>query len=498
MIAVLVLAGLRGALAGGYVRQYSYVSEQFFSAWDFISGEDPTHGTVQYVDQAEAEAAGLVRATADHVYMGVDMEAVLPPNSGRRAVRVQSRTAFNEGLFILQVEHVPTGCGLWPAFWMFGADPNHPWPAWGEFDIIEGVHTATRVMTTLHTSQNCRQDGVGFGIGPAVEWGVGRSGSPAVDCYVSAPEQWPNQGCTQQGPEATMGAPFNAAGGGTYAAEWDPRAGYFRTWFWPRGSEPADVASGQPDPEGWGPAFSYFRIDEGICDPAHFQQMRLVFDTTFCGDMGGPTFAGSCPQQAAQGLRCEEFVRLHPEEMTEAYWSISGLDVYLQSFALPVQQPGPSSWWNFMAVLGFLGALAGVAALYALVWIKVAKDAGENNRLTALYDQYQHMLTGAVGSLPSVPWNRLIPVDGNAWSRLALDEKEKTQEEDDAARAHPAPPTGSGAHRLGSGLSGGLQTPGVRGMRMPPVGSGRGAPGAPSQAPSSGHWHAPSRSSDMP
>lgn len=52
------------------------------------------------------------------------------------------QTAYsNGGLFIYDVAHMPTGCGLWPSIWMVG--PN--WPAGGEIDIIEGVHAITQV-----------------------------------------------------------------------------------------------------------------------------------------------------------------------------------------------------------------------------------------------------------------------------------------------------------------------------------------------------------------
>lgn len=35
---------------------------------------------------------------------------------------------------ILDVRHMPQGCGTWPAFWEVGAN----WPFGGELDIIEG------------------------------------------------------------------------------------------------------------------------------------------------------------------------------------------------------------------------------------------------------------------------------------------------------------------------------------------------------------------------
>jgi hypothetical protein len=98
---------------------------------------------------------------------------------GRKSVRIESKTTFTEGLFVLSLSHMPTGCGTWPvrsfvdevvfnpgltrgllfqAFWMCGADP---WPVNGEIDIIEGVDTQSEVFSTLHTDNGCDQGSEG-------------------------------------------------------------------------------------------------------------------------------------------------------------------------------------------------------------------------------------------------------------------------------------------------------------------------------------------------
>jgi beta-glucanase (GH16 family) len=48
---------------------------------------------------------------------------------------------------------LPTGKGLWPAFWMLGADiKENPWPAAGEIDIMEWIgRDADSLFTSLHT-----------------------------------------------------------------------------------------------------------------------------------------------------------------------------------------------------------------------------------------------------------------------------------------------------------------------------------------------------------
>lgn len=47
------------------------------------------------------------------------------------------RQGYNGGLFVVTLENVPTACGAWPAFWMFGDDAQHSWPRWGEYDILD-------------------------------------------------------------------------------------------------------------------------------------------------------------------------------------------------------------------------------------------------------------------------------------------------------------------------------------------------------------------------
>ncbi len=46
---------------------------------------------------------------------------------------------------------VPMGKGLWPAFWMIGANIDTvSWPKCGEIDIMEHINTETRTYGTIH------------------------------------------------------------------------------------------------------------------------------------------------------------------------------------------------------------------------------------------------------------------------------------------------------------------------------------------------------------
>ena len=87
----------------------NYEASKFFSMFSFWTQADPTHGYVQYVSQSEAQSDHLIQANSGSVYMGVDMNNTAS-GSGRKSVRLSSTKTYDTGLFVLDVEHMPTGC----------------------------------------------------------------------------------------------------------------------------------------------------------------------------------------------------------------------------------------------------------------------------------------------------------------------------------------------------------------------------------------------------
>ena len=67
----------RAHVAGVESNNEDYMTS-FFDQWDFKPGDDPTHGTVDYVTREVAEEADLVRAHPDGVYIGVDNKMLAP------------------------------------------------------------------------------------------------------------------------------------------------------------------------------------------------------------------------------------------------------------------------------------------------------------------------------------------------------------------------------------------------------------------------------------
>lgn len=115
------LIGLVGSVAG-YTLEKDYSGSQFFSGMTFFTSPDPTHGFVQYTSQSEAQSEGLISTNGASVRMSVDANGTA--SGGRKSVRVSSSQSFSSGLFVVDVGHMPTGCGTWPAFWLVG--PNWP------------------------------------------------------------------------------------------------------------------------------------------------------------------------------------------------------------------------------------------------------------------------------------------------------------------------------------------------------------------------------------
>ena len=176
-----------------------------------------------------------------------------------------------------------------------------------------------------------------------------------AQCWNMAPHQWANQGCVVvSAANDTLGPALNTQGGGIYALQWDPTTHVIRSWVFPKASGiPAnlhdslttsshwDDESDQnravtPDPDTWGVPYAAFAIGETTgCSASHFQNMRLVLNTAFCGTVAGNRFFRDCPVQAQQFnvsndpvLSCNAWIASQPDELNEAFWKIRGVYVY--------------------------------------------------------------------------------------------------------------------------------------------------------------------------
>ncbi|KAF9735704.1 hypothetical protein PMIN06_006766 [Paraphaeosphaeria minitans] len=313
------------ALAG-YVLQDDYMTD-FYGHFNFFDQGDPTHGFVKYVDEATARSSGLIDASGPPVPVKWGVDTVNQDPEGRASVRLESKTAYNKGLVVIDLEHMPFGCGTWPAFWMFG--PN--WPYQGEIDILEGVHEQDTNALTLHTSTGCSIGSDTSLFSGSVE---------TQNCDVKAAGQADNAGCSIKSKDnKSYGAGLNDNGGGVYATEWTSDA--ISIWFFPRDSVPEGVTGDNPDPSTWGTPSAKW-VQESCDIDGIFKDLNIIFDTTFCGDWAGNTWSSS--SCASKAPTCNDYVRDNPDAFTNAFWTVNALKVYQQGdapAAAPVESQAP-------------------------------------------------------------------------------------------------------------------------------------------------------------
>jgi hypothetical protein len=85
----------------------------FYGAFDFFTEPDPTEGFVQYVDEDTARQTNLINSSTSAISWGVDTQNQTP--EGRPSIRLQSKKTYDSGLIVVDVAHMPFGCGTWPA-----------------------------------------------------------------------------------------------------------------------------------------------------------------------------------------------------------------------------------------------------------------------------------------------------------------------------------------------------------------------------------------------
>jgi len=286
-----------------YTLQDSWIGNQFINGnasgdkWSFYDREDPTHGQVRYGKWNE------LMNIVDGNKMKIDVESE-GFNSGekRKTIRVFTDKKYNEGLFIIDLDHIPEGLAVWPAIWLVGTGAQ--WPENGEIDIIEGINSTSsahnRNQSTLHTRKGCVQNIPN----------ILNSDCNANDGFV---------GCGVMGPENSFGHGFNQNGGGAYACEWIHDQ-TIKIWFWRRAEIPANVLGDSPDPNTWGDPYGSFNS----C-PGYFKDMEIIINTTLCGDWAGNDYPGGLD-------KCREYVRdtKNNTNFRDAYFLIRSVKVFTQ------------------------------------------------------------------------------------------------------------------------------------------------------------------------
>ncbi|KIY52758.1 glycoside hydrolase family 16 protein [Fistulina hepatica ATCC 64428] len=273
----------------------TYEGDTFFDTFDFYNASDPTH----YVNESYAFSAGLAYVESDGVViMKGDNTTWLAEGAYRDSVRISSQKEYNTGLFILDLNMAPWGCGVWPAFWTLGSGT---WPYTGEIDIIEGVHDNEHNQVTWHT-----------GSGKPFFTLFTTDGKNNTDCDGDAND---NSGCgVTEWSRASYGPYFDAQGGGVFAMKWDVNG--IAIWSFYRAAIPQDIKDGIPAPSTWGTPVA--QLDPAYCNPIeYFVNHSIIF-----GDWAGNDYTTSgCPGTCAERI-------MDPANFNNASWSINSLKVY--------------------------------------------------------------------------------------------------------------------------------------------------------------------------
>jgi len=303
------------SFASTYFLSDNVVGPDFYHYFDWEAIPDPTHGRVNYVDQATSIKQNLTYASQDTFILRTDFQSVLNPNgTGRNSVRIRSKKTFTTHVAIFDVRHMPQGCGTWPAIW---ETKESIWPNGGEIDILEGVNDQGPNRATLHTGPGCQM--------PSERFQTGQDVGLDCDALVNG-----NAGCSVSFPtNQSYGPPLNDEGGGWFAVE--RTDSNINIWFWSRCSlfVPYEVKEGlsSVNPLTWGLPTANF--PNTLCNmTSHFSEENIIINLTLCGDWAGnhDVYQSSgCPST------CVDFVNNNPASFKDAYFDFASIRTFTET-----------------------------------------------------------------------------------------------------------------------------------------------------------------------
>ncbi len=125
-------------------------------------------------ENARIEDGRLVIEAHQEDYLGSDYTSA--------RLKTQSLHSWTYGRMEARMK-LPTGQGIWPAFWMLGEDyPTVGWPDCGEIDIMENIGDPQTVYGTIH--------GPGYSGGNGIGGSVTTSGDPLNETFHTYALEW--------------------------------------------------------------------------------------------------------------------------------------------------------------------------------------------------------------------------------------------------------------------------------------------------------------------
>ncbi|KAJ9104230.1 hypothetical protein QFC19_004047 [Naganishia cerealis] len=341
-----------------------------------LAVELTNYALVSYVSRADATNKGMLSYNGSSFTMGVDAAGAVSAR-GRDSVRISSKDRFNDGIYILDLAHMPVGCGTWPAYW---TTTEHGWPAGGEIDILEGANALPVINSTAWTATTNLKSPSLNTLPPNADTSSLHTSS---GCFLSASNQSGtikttacdakidnNIGCGIEYSNATspsLGLQFNQQNGGWYVMWRDVQgSGGIYIWFWGRNDAgvPQEIKdgsfSGDVSATSWGVPSANFSIPDCKKD---FNDHVIVFNIALCGDYTAASYtATGCPGS------CPSFVMSNPLAFADAYFTMNSLRVFTSDGK--IASKAGSDGLSTGALAGIVvGAVVGAIILIAgLVW----------------------------------------------------------------------------------------------------------------------------------
>ena len=337
--------------------------------WSGELGEyDPTCGNVAYIDEFDDTTSSekLISIEGKHLQLKLgkpthrkttdEILSYLNQNTSDTnknvfpSIRLTSTKSFKndkQHVFVLKAK-LPYGRSLWPAWWLTGTDSgdqstlNTKWPTNGEIDIIELVNEQNQFKNVLHMCKKCNSR---WKKGLNDKWGKSK------DC-----EGEFNSGCFE-GTETPLKDPS-----GVFACWWNPETKdatiddnkvtilgsiQFYYWEYDKGDFDGGPMSSNPNPTTWDKdmmaGVEYWKTKgEGgsddktaDCDKAtcQFNDMKMIFNTTVCGDWAGNIFD---PDDAGDNSvkKCLDYINTSDGStaIQKQKWDISYIAAFSKSF----------------------------------------------------------------------------------------------------------------------------------------------------------------------
>ena len=120
--------------------------------WNIVTGGDGFGNNEQ--ETYTARPANIQQRDGNLVITARKEDLIGPDGAARNytSARINTQNHFTQkyGRFEARIM-LPTGKGIWPAFWLLGNDhETHPWPDCGEIDILEAIGARDTIYSTIH------------------------------------------------------------------------------------------------------------------------------------------------------------------------------------------------------------------------------------------------------------------------------------------------------------------------------------------------------------